>query len=130
MSAHSQMHAYVLTLQSYHVLHILKVIGQHGMAWQRSYLRPPFTGALGSTCTLSMHIYDILSEHIAKSINCPRNSLALSCRLSRKACEGKKPNSESATSVMITRTISSHELSSLDICRPLNVSAHCCLVFV
>ena len=41
-----------------------------------------------------------------------------------KACEGKKLNSESTTSVMITGTISSHESSSLAICR---LSAHCCL---
>ena len=37
---------------------------------------------------------------------------------------------ELSTSVMITGTISSHEPNSLAISRPLNVSAHCCLVFV
>ena len=51
-------------------------------------------------------------------------------RLFHKACEGKKPNSESITSVMITGTISSHESSTLAICGPLNVSAHCWLVSV
>ena len=55
-------------------------------------------------------------------------------RLSRKACEGKKPNSETTTSVMITGTIiSSHGSSFLAICGPLNVSAIqliCCLIFL
>ena len=67
--------------------------------------------------TLHAHYY-ILSEHIAISINCPRNSLAP--LLSLKACEGKKPNLESTTSVMITGIISSKKSSCLAICGPLH----------
>ena len=60
-----------------------------------------------------MHIYDILFEHMVKSINYLKKLISSLAKLSRKICEGKKPNSESATSMVITRTISSHETSYL-----------------
>ena len=68
-------------------------------------------------------------EHITKSINC-QETRYLARKLSRKTCEGKGKPLESTTSVMITLTISSHESSSLANCSPLDVSVHCCLVFV
>ena len=40
-------------------------------------------------------------------------------------CEGKMPETESTTSVMMTVTISSRESSCLANCRPLHVSVHC-----
>ena len=66
---------------------------------------------------------------IAKSINC-QETRYLACQLSRKTCEGKGKPSESTTSMMITRTIPSHESSSLANCSPLDASVHYCLVFV
>ena len=44
-------------------------------------LGPPFTYV--PEHSLRMRIYDILFEHIAKSINCPRNSLVRSLSLSQ-----------------------------------------------
>ena len=63
-------------------------------------------------------------EHIAKAINCQETHY-LARQLSRKTCEGKGKPSESTASVTITRTISSHESSSLANCSPLHVSVHC-----
>ena len=48
-----------------------------------------------------MCIYDILSEHVAKSTTVQETHY-LPRHFSRKACEGKKLNSEPTTSVMIT----------------------------
>ena len=68
-------------------------------------------------------------EHIAKAINC-QETRYVARQLSRKTCEGKGKPSESTTSVTITRTISSHESSSLANCSPLHVNVHCRVVFV
>ena len=65
-------------------------------------------------------------EHIAKSINC-QETRYLARHLSRRTCEGKGKPSKSTTSVMITRTISFHESSSLAIA---NCSPSKKLVFV
>ena len=68
-------------------------------------------------------------EHIAKAINC-QETRYLARQLSHKTCEGKGKPSESTASVTITRTISSHESSSLANFSPLHVSVHCRVVFV
>ena len=62
-------------------------------------------------------------EHIAKAINY-QETRYLPHQLSRKTCEGKGKPSESTASVTITRTISSHESSSLANFSPVHVSVH------
>ena len=46
--------------------------------------------------------------------------------LSRKTCEGQKRNTESTTSVTMTRKVSCHESSCLANCKLLKVSVCCC----
>ena len=53
-----------------------------------------------------------MTSCFAKAINC-QETRYLARQLSRKTCEGKGKPSESTASVTITRTISSHESSSL-----------------
>ena len=54
---------------------------------------------------------------------------SLSVSESHKTCQGKKRNTESTTSMTMTRAVSSPESSCLANCRMLHVSVHCCLIF-
>ena len=83
-------------------------------------------------CTVAfwrMRIYYNVHPVRARSIRWPETCLFAS-HLSCETCEGKKPETESAISVAMTRAMSSHELSCLASCSPLHVSAHCCLCSV
>ena len=84
--------------------------------------------ALYLNIPLDMHIYDTLLSTLLNQLTV-QETHRFARQLYRKACEGKSKPSESTTSVMIARTISSYESSSLANCGPLNVhvSVHCCL---
>ena len=91
-------------------------------AWQ---LRAPFTWFLEHSIEHAHLWHPVLSTLLKR-----QETRYLARQLSRKTCEGKGKPSESTASVTITRTISSHESSSLANFSPLHVSAHCLVVFV
>ena len=103
-SAHSQMHALVI---------IYNHVGYRS-AWHMLAATTTLCRYLGSR---TLHWASAFMTSCWSTLLNQSTIRYLSHCLSRKACEGKKPNSESTTS---TGTISSQESSSLVIYRPLN----------
>ena len=80
-------------------------------------------------CSNEAHAHLLHPVRARDLINQLAKKLVSSLAISPARREGKTPETESTTSVMMTVTISSRESSCLANCRPPHVSVHCCLFF-